>query len=318
MKRATRCVLFVVVLLSFVMAGCGGTPAPTREPETSVVVEATRELEPDEEASSKPAPALPTGTMAATPAPADAAGRSALPQVSSRPSRLIIKNAELRLLVGDTDIAIDRLTQIVGDVNGYIISSRVWYESWLGENYKYASVTMGVPVDRFETSMRRLRGVAVQVQDETASGQDVTDEYVDLDSRLDNLKATRDRIREFLDQAESVEESLRINEELKKVEAEIETVQGRMNYLFDRAAYSTITVQLSPELPEAPTPTPTPTPEPWRASAVARDAGQTLVAILRVLAEITIWFSVVFLPFILPPVALVVFVRFLIQRQRGT
>jgi hypothetical protein len=230
--------------------------------------------------------------------------------------------AELRLLVGDTDIAIDRLTQIVGDVNGYIISSRVWYESWIGENYKYASVTMGVPVDRFETAMRRLRGVAAQVQDETASGQDVTDEYVDLDSRLDNLKATRDRIREFLDQAESVEESLRINEGLKKVEAEIETVQGRMNYLFDRAAYSTITVQISPELPDAPTPTltppptPTPTPEPWRASAVAQDAGQTLVAILRVLAEITIWFSVVFLPFILPPVALVVFVRFLIQRQR--
>ncbi|HPD42084.1 MAG TPA: DUF4349 domain-containing protein, partial [Anaerolineae bacterium] len=92
------------------------------------------------------------------------------------------------------------------------------------------------------------------------SGQDVTDEYVDLQSRLGNLEATRDRIRTFLDQAQTVDEALRVNEQLAAVEAQIEQVKGRMVYLRERSAYSTITVQLDPELPSAPEVTPVPTP----------------------------------------------------------
>ncbi|MBN2391785.1 MAG: DUF4349 domain-containing protein, partial [Anaerolineae bacterium] len=259
----------------------------------------------------------------ATPLPA-IAGANVLPAVAApRANRFIVKNADLQLTVENTDVAIDRLTQVVGDVGGYIISSRVWYQSWLDAEYKYASVTLGVPVDQFEAAMRRLRDIALTVDDERAGGQDVTDEYVDLESRLRNLEATRDRIRTFLDQAQTVEEALKVNEELKAVEAEIEAVQGRMNYLFDRASYSTITVELSPKLPDlpaptpTPTPTPTPVPEPWSASRVAEDAGKTFTAILRVLVELAIWFSIVVLPFVLPPVALVVFIRRVFYRRRA-
>ena len=162
--------------------------------------------------------------------------------------------------------------------------------------------------------MNRLRHLAIQVLDESASGQDVTDEYVDLQSRLDNLIATRDRIREFLDQADSVEESLMINEELAQIEAQIEEVQGRMNYLFDRSSYSTITVVIHPELPPVPepspmptpTPYPTPTPEPpWNPGNTVRAAGNTLGDISKVLLDITIWLVVVVLP-LATPLALVV------------
>src|SRR5512140_3193185 len=110
---------------------------------------------------------------------------------------------------------------------------------------------MGVPVDQFETAMRRLRGVALRVLDENASGQDVTSEYVDLQSQLGNLEATRDRIRSFLANAQSVEESLRINQELTNIEAQIEQVKGRMNFLSNRSAYSTITINLEPDIPPA-------------------------------------------------------------------
>ena len=142
----------------------------------------------------------------------DAAKSEPLPPIAGdipsgappRANRLIIKDAELELTVEDTDVAIDRLTQIVDDAGGYIISSRVWYEKWLDSDYKYASLTLGIPVEQFEATMRRLRGIALKVDDERASGQDVTDEYVDLESRLRNLEATRDRIREFLDQAQNV------------------------------------------------------------------------------------------------------------------
>jgi hypothetical protein len=240
---------------------------------------------------------------------------------ASQPNRLIVKNAELRLLVTDTDVAIDRTTQLVADCGGYIISSRIRYDEWLGENYKYASITLGVPVDQFELAMRRLRGLALRVEDETASGQDVTDEYVDLQSRLGNLKATRDRIREFLDQARTVEESLKVNEQLSAIEEQIEQVQGRMNYLFDRAAYSTITVQIDPELPQptpkpTPTPTPTPTPiPPWTPTQTIEQASHTLGSILRALTEIAIWLLIVVAPLLAPFVLIAWAVQRRIKRR---
>jgi len=231
-----------------------------------------------------------------------------------RSDRLIIKNAELSLLVTDTDNAIDRTAQIAADTGGYILSSRVWYQEWLGDNYKYATITIGVPAHQFEAAMRRLRGLAVRVTDENASGQDVTDEYVDLQSRLENLEATRDRIRTFLDQTTTVTEALTINEELKVVEEEIALVQGRMNYLFDRAAYSTITVDLNPELPDA-TPTPTPTPKPpWDPGDTIQQAGGTLGAILCALAELAIWLGIVVVPLVAPPVIVVAFIAWIVRR----
>ena len=84
---------------------------------------------------------------------------------------------------------------------------------------------------------------------ETVSGQDVTDEFVDLESRLRNLNATADRIRDFMDQAQDVDESLVVSARLGEVEAEIEQVKGRINFLKDRAAFSTITIQIIPEIP---------------------------------------------------------------------
>jgi hypothetical protein len=193
--------------------------------------------------------------------------------------RLIIKNGEMTLLVEDTDVTIDRLAQVVGDLGGYIISSRVWYQERQGDEYKYATVTLAVPASEFENALRRLRGLAIIV----------TDEFVDLESRLRNLEATRDRIREFLDKARTVEEALEVNEQLSNVEDKIEQVQGRMNYLVDRASFSTITVQIEPDVPiltptptpaptTTPTPTATPTPTPWRPGKPSPERGMCWVA----------------------------------------
>lgn len=231
---------------------------------------------------------------------------STLPEISpiqgANVDRLIIKNAEISILVADSDVAIDRLTQVVSDVNGYIISSRVWYEAYHKENYKYASVTIGVPVDRFELAMRRTRGLAIRVLDENASGQDVTEQYVDLESRLTNLEATRDRIQSFLEQAKSVEEALLINQELAAIEAQIEEVKGRLVYLSDRAAYSTITITIAPELPEI---EPIPAPKAWSPADTLEEATRTLVRSYRGIVEFGIWLFVAVLPVLAPPAIMI-------------
>jgi len=247
-----------------------------------------------------------------------------LPDVGSAPGqaasidRKIVKNAEVSVLVEDSDTAVDRLTQVVSDVGGYIVSSRVWYQPHVdGESYKYATVTLGIPVDQFEVTMRRVRGLGLRVLDENASGEDVTDQFVDLQSRLTNLEATQARIQSFLADAKSVDEALRINQELAQIEAQIEEVKGRMNYLSDRSAFSTITVTISPELPEiaTPSPTPTPTPKPWTPADTLDDATDTLVKSYQGIMEFAIWLFVAVLPIVAPPALVIWLIVKLIRRK---
>ncbi len=170
---------------------------------------------------------------------------------------MAVKNADIRLSVEDMDRALDGVTQCVIHMQGYVITSRTWDQEYNGKNYKYATLTISVPVDQFESAMRRLRSLAVQVLDENISGQDVTIQYVDLQSQVTNLEATRDRILRSVDQAKTVEDMLRIDLEVVRVEAQIEQLKGRMNYLSNRSAFSTITINLEPQLPKTvPTPTP--------------------------------------------------------------
>jgi hypothetical protein len=235
---------------------------------------------------------------------------------------MIIKQGQIRLIVKDTDQAIDRLTQIVSDTGGYIISNRIWYEEVADESYKYATYTIGVRVEEFETALRRVRTLALRVVDETASGQDVSEEYTDLESRLRNLEATRDRIRGFLDQAQSVEESLRINQELANIEAQIEQVEGRMRFLSSRAAYSTLTVQFDPEIPVQPTPTPTATPTPtptpipytWDPGKTFERSSNLAIRAAQFLVDMFIYLAV-WLPFAVP-VLIVWFIYRIVTAKR--
>ncbi|MCC6261779.1 MAG: DUF4349 domain-containing protein [Anaerolineales bacterium] len=238
-------------------------------------------------------------------------------------NHMIIKNADVRLQVEDTDIAIDRATQAIGDLGGYIVSSRAWYQDYYDgvetKNYKYATITIGIPVDQFERMLGRLRGLSVKVLDETASGEDVTNQFVDLQSQATNLEATRDRIKSFLEEAKTVDEALRINQELSNVEAQIEAIKGQMNYLQDRSAFSTITVNFEPVLPEyKPAPTPTPTPAAWNPGKTFGNATETLTTAYQGIVELLIWFFVVLLPIAGPPILILwLIVKFVSRKAKS-
>jgi hypothetical protein len=250
-------------------------------------------------------------------------GEGGVPLGSPRSaSRMIIKNAELRLLVENTAVAIDRVTQVAEDTFGYVLSSRTWYQ----DDYQYATITLGVPAEEYEGALRRLRGLGLRVLDESASGEDVTDQYVDLQSRLRNLEATEATIRSFLEKAETVEESLRVNQQLSEITEQIEEIKGKMNYLKDRSSYSTITVHLEPQLPTptptatptataTPTPTPTPTPLAWQPEQTFKSATNVSVRLLRGIGDLLIWIVVVLGPFLIV-LALVVWLAIWFRRRR--
>ncbi|GAB4570796.1 MAG: DUF4349 domain-containing protein [Anaerolineales bacterium] len=300
-----------LLLGMLVLTACGGAPAATEAPAFY--------------AEEMPAAEAPAQDMGAIPQQREAESKSGLQEGSvyetgssenvALTTHLIIKSADMRLLVEDSDQAIDRVTQIVGDTGGYIISSRVWSQAhYDGKNYKYATVTIGVPVESFERALNRLRGISIEVLDETASGEDVTDQYVDLQSQLINLEATRERIKSFLDNAQNVDEALRINQQLSEIERQIEEIKGRINYLQDRSSYSTITVNIEPKLPEV-EPTPTPEPKPWTPSETIGSAWQTLSKAYQVIVDLLIWLLLVFVPIFGPPVLIVWVIIKLVTRK---
>jgi hypothetical protein len=312
--------LFVILLTALVLVACGAKAAATSAPprEQSAAVEPAKggvapaePLAAQESAAGGDANASPGGNIVYD---------TGVPVVDAATyDRMVIKNAEIRLLVKDSDVALDGVTQLVGDVRGYIISSQVWYAEYNNENYKYATITIGIPADQFEVVLRRLRGLSIRVLNETASGQDVTDQYVDLQSQLINLEATRDRIKSFLDQAKTVDEALRINQQLSEIEAQIEQVKGKMNYLSDRSAFSTITITIEPDLPPipptaTPTPAPTATPVPWDPGKTWDNSTKTLTSAYQGIVEFLIWLFVVFVPIMAPFVLIIWLIWWVIRR----
>ena len=310
MKSRSGLFMLFVVIVMLVLAACGGAaPAATEAPVEIFAAEAPAMEEP----AAKEGESLPQDQSGAqdelAPMPTAAAfeisDSSGDLTVIERSNRMIIKNADIRLIVKDTDIAIDRATQVIADAGGYIVSSRVWYQDYYGNNLKYATVTIGIPVDEFERALVKLRDLAVRVVDEVASGDDVTEQYVDLQSQLTNLEATRARIQEFLKDTKTVEEALRVNQELANIEAQIEQIKGRMNYLNDRSAFSTITINFEPEFPTL-TPTPTPTaqptatPVPWKPGDTFEEAKDTVTVAYQGIANFLIWVAVVIVPIFLP------------------
>jgi hypothetical protein len=321
MKTRFKITALIALLGLTLLSACGGAAA-TEAP----AAEAPAAVEPF--AMEQPAAQAPAEAEAAKAAegggPAEGSGSGVLPNMDSTnadfaASHMIIKDGQIKLQVEDTDVAIDRATQVIGDLGGYIISSRVWYQPhYDGKNYKYATITIGIPVAQFERALSRLRGLAVKVLDETASGEDVTNQFVDLQSQVTNLEATRDRIKSFLDDAKTVDEALRINQELASVEAQIEQIKGQMNYLQDRSAYSTITVNFEPVLPEiVETPTPTPTPNVWQPGETYKDAKKAVTSAYQGIINFLIWVVIFLVPIFAPPVLIVwALIKFFTRKWR--
>ncbi|MCP4361239.1 MAG: DUF4349 domain-containing protein [Chloroflexi bacterium] len=223
--------------------------------------------------------------------------------------RLIIRTANLSLIVSDTEETLADISQMADQNGGWVVSSNVYQYN---DNAKSGDITMRVPSSGFNNALDALKEMAVEVESENISGQDVTEEYVDLNSRLGNLEATADRVRAFMDEAKNVEEALAVNQELSRLEGEIEVIKGRMQYLSQSASFSTITVFLTPDIVTLPVQV-----GGWRPQGVAKDALETLLETLQGLASFAIWVIIYIVPILLLiGVPLWLVIRFVWRRWR--
>lgn len=315
----TRILFTVFTIVCFILAFVACQPSVQQVEVTRTVVETVVEVVEGEtvevEVTREVSLVVPSDEETVSnyePAGEDAAANNAQPA-----ERLIIKTGEMELEAADAAEVTEQATTIVTAAGGYIVSQRVWESN----GYTYATMKYGVPVDQFEQVMLAFRQLG-RVTMDVAAGQDVTDEFVDLTSRLDNLLATQQRLREFLDSAKTVKDILEVNKELTAVEEELNIIQGRMTYLADRAAFSTIGLKISPIIPtptpQPPTPTPTPTPLPtpasWRPGDTARIAAVEFQENAQTTADFLIYNLIVYGPCLFVLLVIAFFVRRYRQR----
>jgi len=155
--------------------------------------------------------------------------------------RMVIFNAEMNLRVKNFEKARNALEQKAKSYKGFIVNSS---SSRYDGEQQSGTMTFRIPQEHFQAFLTDAEGLSVQVYNRQVSGEDVTEEYVDLESRLKSKRAVEARLLEFMKQAQTTEDLLKISSDLANVQEDIEQVLGRKKFLENQSALSTVTISL--------------------------------------------------------------------------
>ena len=230
-------VAFVAILGLLIMTvACGGS-SQTSGTHTS------SEMAPPGTAASKDLAVAASGGDASVPA-VGTGSNSSTSATTTNWDRKIIRNADIALKVTSVESMLATVRSITDGVGGVVFASST---SFSGDD-QIATMTLDVPADQFDQVVNSLRAVpgVKKVEHESITSQDVTDDYIDLQSQLRNLQATETRLLALMDKATQLQDVLLLDQELSKIEGQIEQTTGRINYLDKRSSFSRITLTLSP------------------------------------------------------------------------
>lgn len=152
-------------------------------------------------------------------------------------TRMIIHQARISTSVKDLKKAQHNMEQRVKDYGGYIVESNVYLES---DETSSGKMIVRIPEKHFETFLSEAEVEASKVLEKNVTGQDVTEQYVDLSSRVKSKRAVEERLLAFMKDAEKTEDLLKISSDLAKVQEEIEVLVGKIKYLENQTSFSTI------------------------------------------------------------------------------
>ena len=221
--------------------------------------------------------------------------------------RKIITNVDMNVRVDDVNAAMEAVTQLVETSGGFVVSVTRNEDEFVSD----AFMSFRVPSNNLEATLSRLRGLSERVERETRSSQDVTTEFVDVEARLNNLRAAEQQLMVLFERSGKVSDVLEVQRELINVRGQIESLQGRLNYLSQTTATSLVSVWFHPTTDPAPISDPG-----WNPSETARSATRGLASFGRWFVDVVITiaiFSPVWVPVVLIILALVLWDQ---RRQR--
>lgn len=175
-------------------------------------------------------------------------GAAAASGQAVRTDRAIIRTGRMVVEVENFTTTSEAIAATARERGGYVSDSNRELHRDGDESWYTGYVVVRVPSDQYR-SMQETVSDQGTVRSEETSTEDVTDQLVDLEARLDNLRSRRDRLRTFYEQASDTEELLRIEEELSSVQSDIERLEAKKRSLEQRVAYSTLRVEIREPTP---------------------------------------------------------------------
>jgi hypothetical protein len=165
--------------------------------------------------------------------------------------RKIIRNANLSLELDAPARGMTRVASIAESHGGFVVTSESRQQGGSNGVKPYETITMEVrvPAAQFDAAMGEIRALGSRVLTEKITGQDVTEEYIDLEARLRTQRALEAQFLEIMKGAREVSDALQVQRELANVRTEIERVEGRRRFLENQSSLSTISVTLQPPAP---------------------------------------------------------------------
>jgi hypothetical protein len=160
--------------------------------------------------------------------------------------RKIIRNGELTIETESPTEGLRRITAAAESHGGFVVTSEL-KQNAVSPGAKPSQsviVVARVPAAQFAAALEQIRNAGERVIQEKVSGQDVSEEYLDVEARLRNKKALEGQFLEIMKQARKVEDALDVQTQLADVRTEIERLEGRRRFLENQAALSTITTTL--------------------------------------------------------------------------
>ena len=240
-----------------------------------------------------------------------ASGGAANLGLGAASDQMIIRTVNMTMTVKDTDQTLAEIKAILAQAQGYMAASNRYM---VGEQ-PWASVTMRVPAATLDAVLDQVRGLAIRIENENSSAEDVTEEYTDLQARQRNLEATEKELLALLTEVREsggkADDILAVHNRLTEVRGQIEQLKGRSQYLERMVAMATINLEIRPK--EAPISVVQ--KEKWSPLVTLSKALRAFVQVLQFLVDVLLN-VLVFSPFVLVPAVVIwLIVRAVRRRQ---
>lgn len=174
------------------------------------------------------------------------------PKPLVKKNQKIIKTADVRFQVKNLAKSIAKIQAMIRKYEGYVSSAK--------QDRQYgqikSNITVRVESDKFEDLLDAMIKEGIYLDHKNVKAKDVTEEFVDIQTRLKTKRAVEKRYLEILEKAKTIEEILKVENQLRVIREEIEAREGRLKFLVDKINYSTINLEIYQKFEAADAPSP--------------------------------------------------------------
>ena len=206
--------------------------------------------------------------------------------------RMIIRNANIILQVNELAPVMDQIVQLADNSGGYVVNSNI--NQGANTTNGSASISIRIPAEGLNNILKQLKLLATKVVQVSVSGEDITQQYVNLESQLENLNKSKSQLDKIMLGAKKTEDVLKVFQQLSDTQGRIDVLEGQIKYFKESVALSliNITLNINPVIEND-------RQKQWRLTEIFRNSYQSLINGLRNSTYVLIEFSVYYLPLII-------------------